>query len=75
MLIFFKYYLKIAVSNEMKKLPLVRALNKVGEKRTVVIPKSWLEYAEKQKHKKIIAVAMEVNGKITIEPIFEEVKT
>lgn len=55
-------------------MPLVRALNKVGENRTVVIPKSWLEYAEEQKHKKIIAVAMEVNGSITLSPIFEKKK-
>jgi hypothetical protein len=56
-------------------MPLIRALTDSGTSKVVTIPASWLKYNEKKKHKKIIAIAMEVNGSIVLKPIFEEVKT
>ncbi len=56
-------------------MPMTRKLISLGENSVVTIPRSWIKYAENQKHRKIVAVAMEVNGSITISPIFEEAKT
>jgi len=50
------------------EMPIIRKVIKVGHSRAVCIPKSWLEYHEKEKGKPIEAVAIEVNGKLTITP-------
>jgi antitoxin component of MazEF toxin-antitoxin module len=55
-------------------VPIIRALTNTGDSKTVTIPASWIKYAEQQKHKKIVAIAMEVNGSIIISPIFENKK-
>ena len=55
-------------------MPIIRALTVSGDSKVVTIPASWLRYAEEKKHKKIIAIAMEVNGSIILKPIFEGVK-
>jgi hypothetical protein len=57
-----------------KTMPIIRALTVSGDSKVVTIPASWLRYAEEKKHKKIVAIAMEVNGSIILKPIFEEVK-
>ena len=59
---------------ESRKLPLVQKLIKIGDSRAVVISASWLRYYEKQTNQIIKEVAVEVNGKLTIRPIFQEVK-
>jgi hypothetical protein len=53
-------------------MPLVRKLIPLGKSgsRAVCIPKSWLEYYEKEVGKQIESVAMEVNKVLTIKPIF-----
>jgi antitoxin component of MazEF toxin-antitoxin module len=53
-------------------MPIVRSIINVGNSKAVTIPKSWLTNAEDQTGRKIIALAMEVNGTITIQPIFEK---
>jgi hypothetical protein len=57
------------------KIPIIRALTVSGDSKVVTIPASWLRYAEQQKHKKIIAISMEVDGALILKPIFEEVKS
>jgi len=52
-------------------MPILRRLTVVGDSRGITLPKSWIENAEQQAGKKIIAIALEVNGCITIKPIFE----
>jgi antitoxin component of MazEF toxin-antitoxin module len=52
-------------------MPIIRKLIIVGNSQAVTIPNTWLSYAEQQKNKKIIAIAMEINGCITLNPIFE----
>jgi len=42
--------------------------------KAVTLPKSWLENAEQQAGKKIIALALEVNHVITVSPVFERTK-
>ena len=46
-------------------MPIVRKLMDVGNSKSITLPKSWIESAEQQAGKKIIAIALEVNGKIT----------
>ncbi len=53
-------------------MPIIRKLLEVGNSRSITLPKSWLENAEQEEGKKIIAVTMEVNGQITIAPVFEK---
>lgn len=55
-------------------MPIIRKLIQVGASRAVSLPKSWLESAEKATGRKILAVALEVNGSITLQPIFETKK-
>ena len=43
-----------------------------GDSKGITLPKSWLENAEQEEGKKIVAVAMEVNGCITLNPVFEK---
>jgi hypothetical protein len=55
-------------------MPITRKLIKIGHSRNVTLPSTWLSYAETKAKRKIVAVAMEVNGSIILKPIFEEVK-
>ncbi|MGA3061037.1 MAG: hypothetical protein ABSD92_11805 [Candidatus Bathyarchaeia archaeon] len=53
-------------------MPLTRKILKVGvDSKAVTLPKSWFDNAEQEEGKKIVAVTMEVNGVITIAPVFE----
>jgi len=51
---------------EVKIMPIIRKLIKVGDSRAVTIPPSWLEYYEKQRGEPIEEVFMELNGEIKI---------
>jgi hypothetical protein len=53
-------------------MPILRKLTVVGDSRGITLPKSWIENAEQTEGKKIIAIALEVNGCITLNPIFEK---
>jgi hypothetical protein len=53
-------------------MPIVRKLMAVGNSKSITLPKSWIENAEQQAGKKIIAIALEVNGKITLQPVFSK---
>ena len=52
-------------------MPIIRKILNVGDSKAITIPKSWLESAEENAGKKIIAIALEVDRVITISPVFE----
>ncbi len=57
-------------------MPIIRKILNVGDSQAVTIPKSWLQAAENAEGKKIVAIAMEVDGSITLNPVFEnQIKT
>jgi antitoxin component of MazEF toxin-antitoxin module len=53
-------------------MPIIRSILKIGNSKAVTIPKSWVTNAEDQTGRKVIALAMEVNGTITLQPVFEK---
>jgi antitoxin component of MazEF toxin-antitoxin module len=53
-------------------MPIIRKILNVGDSKAITIPKSWLESAEENAGKKIIAIALEVDRVITISPVFEK---
>jgi len=57
---------------EKRGMPIKRKVCKIGSGFAVFLPKSWISLLE-EKHGRIEAVTMEVNGKLTIKPIFNEV--
>jgi hypothetical protein len=52
------------------ELPLKRKICRVGNGFAVFLPKSWVQLLE-EKHGSVRAVSMEVNGVLTIKPIFK----
>jgi hypothetical protein len=52
-------------------LPIKRKVCKIGSGFAVFLPKSWITLLE-EKHGKVTAVTMEVDGQIIIKPILEE---
>jgi antitoxin component of MazEF toxin-antitoxin module len=56
------------------KMPIIRKVVSVGDSRGITIPKSWLEYFEKESGKEICEVAIEVDRVLTISPIFSKKK-
>jgi len=53
-------------------MPLTRKLIKIGDSRGITIPQSWINYIERKTGKRIIEVAIEVNGVLKISPIIEK---
>ena len=54
-------------------MPIIRKVLDVGPtSKAVVLPKSWLEFYENKTGQKILEVAIEVNGKLTITPYFKK---
>ncbi len=51
-------------------MPIIRKLMEVGHSKSITLPKSWIKNAEQEAGKKIVAIALEVNGKITLQPVF-----
>ena len=51
-------------------MPIIRKIIEVGGSKAVTLPKSWLDYFEKHEGVKIEQVAIEINGNLTIKPIF-----
>lgn len=53
-------------------MPIVRKIIAFGNSsKGVTLPKSWLDFLE-EKHGKVEAVTMEVDGQIIIKPIIRE---
>jgi antitoxin component of MazEF toxin-antitoxin module len=57
------------------KMPIVRKILKHGDSKAITLPASWLKAAEEKAGKRIIAVALEVNGAIKLKPVFEKEAT
>lgn len=56
-------------------MPIIRKIIDFGKtSKGITLPKSWLEYYEKEAGKQIESVAMEVNKVLTIKPIFAKEK-
>jgi antitoxin component of MazEF toxin-antitoxin module len=55
-------------------MPIIRSLFTIGNSKAITIPKSWITNAEDESGKKVIALALEVDGSITIQPVFEKTK-
>jgi len=56
-------------------MPLIRKIIDAGKtSKAVIIPKSWLEYYEKQEGQSIESVAIEVNRILKISPILQRDK-
>ncbi len=49
-------------------MPIIRKVIEVGNSKAVCIPKSWLEYYEKETGQKVSEVSMEVNHELKIQP-------
>ncbi len=58
--------------NGEPSMPIIRSILNLGNSKAVTIPKSWLTNAEDQTGKKVIALAMDVNESITLQPVFEK---
>jgi antitoxin component of MazEF toxin-antitoxin module len=58
----------------MMKMPLRRKVCKIGNSFAIFLPKSWVSLLE-EKHGKIKAVAIEVDGSLKVSPILEEGNT
>jgi len=52
-------------------LPIKRKVCKIGTGFAVFLPKSWISLLE-EKHGKVEAVTMEVNGQLIIRPILKQ---
>lgn len=48
-----------------------RKLIRLGKSKGVTLPASWIADAEEKAGKKMVAVSMEVNGHIVINPVFK----
>ena len=55
-------------------MPLIRKLIDLRTTKAVCLPKSWIDYIEREQGKKITEVAVEVDGVLTISPIIPEKK-
>jgi len=50
-------------------MPIIRKVVKVGDSRGMTIPKSWLDFLEKENGQEILEVAIEVDKVLTVSPI------
>lgn len=53
-------------------MPILRKVIAVGRSKAVTIPKSWLEYYEKEKGEVVERVAIEVNEVLKISPFLSK---
>jgi len=52
-------------------MPIKRKICKIGNSYAIFLPKSWVSLLE-EKHGKVEAVTMEVDGQLIIKPILNE---
>jgi len=53
-------------------MPIIRRIIDIGHSKAITIPKSWITNAEDKAGKKVVALALEVDGSITLQPVFEK---
>lgn len=51
-------------------MPIIRKLTCIGDARGVTLPKSWIAEAEEVAGKRMVALKLEVDGVITLAPVF-----
>jgi antitoxin component of MazEF toxin-antitoxin module len=54
------------------KMPIVRKLLRVGDSKGITLPKSWIEFFEKETGQRITEVAIEVDRSLTVTPILSK---
>jgi len=54
------------------KMPIVRKLLQVGDSKGITLPKSWIEFFEKETGQRIREVAIEVDRVLIISPIMSK---
>jgi len=58
------------------EIPIIRKIIEVGKtSRAVILPKSWLEFYEKERGERIEAVTIEVNRVLKIAPFLPKIET
>ncbi len=58
--------------NGEPSMPIIRRIITIGHSKAITIPKSWITNAEDEAGKKVVALALEVNGSITLQPVFDK---
>ncbi len=53
-------------------MPIIRKVVTVGDSRGITIPKSWLDFYERETGEKIREVTIEIDRVLTIGPIFSK---
>jgi antitoxin component of MazEF toxin-antitoxin module len=56
-------------------MPLIQKVIQVGDSKAVTIPKSWLEYYERQTGQSVREVSVEITDKIVIAPFYSIIKS
>ena len=51
-------------------MPLIQKVIQVGDSKAVTIPKSWLEYYERQTGECITEVSVEITDRLVILPLY-----
>ena len=52
-------------------MPIIQKVIKVGDSKGITLPKSWLEYYERQTGQVLSEVTVEINNKLIIRPLFQ----
>jgi hypothetical protein len=52
-----------------EKMPIIRKVIAIGDSRGISLPKSWIDYLERQTGTKLKEVAIEVDGILRVSPI------
>jgi antitoxin component of MazEF toxin-antitoxin module len=53
-------------------MPIIRKIRKTGDSQGITLPKSWLDYIERETGHRPTEVALEVDGTIIVTPIIKE---
>jgi len=55
-------------------MPLIRKIMNLGTCKAITIPKTWLDYLERETGQEITEIALEVDRVLTISPIIPKKK-
>ena len=56
------------------KMPIIRKVTTVGASRGITLPKSWLEWIERESGQEITEVTVEIDKVLTIQPVLNKKK-
>jgi hypothetical protein len=54
-------------------MPLIQKIIQVGDSKAITIPKSWLEFYERQTGESIKEVSVEITDRLVIFPMFSQI--